>query len=151
MRGWKTPYVVVLTEEERNELNRWVRSTSMPAGLVRRARTILLVSEGKSLAETGHIVGMGGRIVRHWICWFIAKRIEGLKDEAGRDRKPSFPLSSTVVSSHWHDVVMLPSPMRPCGVFRESAAKFNKAGTFPGKKNSACRTLWTTRSDEISE
>jgi hypothetical protein len=90
MRGRKTPCVVVLTEAEQNELSRWVRSPSMPSGLVRRARAILLVSEGKSLSETGRIVGMGRRIVRRWVSRFTAKRIEGLKDKPGRGRKPSF-------------------------------------------------------------
>lgn len=91
MRGRKSFYAVALTEEERKELERWVRSTSMPSGLVRRARAILLVSEGKSLAETGRIVGMGRRIVRRWVSRFTAKRLEGLKDKPGRGRKPSFP------------------------------------------------------------
>lgn len=91
MRGRKSPYVVILTEEERNELNRWVRSPTMPSGLVRRARAVLLVSEGKSLTETGHIVGMGRLVVRRWVCRFIKQRVDGLKDKPGRGRKPSFP------------------------------------------------------------
>lgn len=90
MRGRKSPYVVALTEEEHRELSHWVRSPSRLAGLARRARAILLVSEGKSLAETGRIVGLGRRIVRLWVTRFTAKRIEGLKDKPGRGRKPSF-------------------------------------------------------------
>lgn len=90
MRGRKSPYVVALTDKERNELNRWTRSTSMPSGLVRRAHAILLVSEGKSLAETARIVGVGRRIVRLWVSRFTEKRIEGLKDRPGRGRKPTF-------------------------------------------------------------
>ena len=90
MRGRKSPYVVALTEEERDELYRWIRSPKMQSGLVRRARAILLVSEGKCLSETGRIVGMGRRVVRLWVCRFNAKRIEGLKDKPGRGRKPTF-------------------------------------------------------------
>ena len=90
MRGRKSPYVVLLTEEERNKLNRWLRSSTMPAGLVRRARAILLVAEGKNFAETGRIVGMGRRLVRLWVSRFTAKRIEGLHDQPGRGKKPSF-------------------------------------------------------------
>ena len=90
MRGRKSPYVVALTEEEQNELRRWVRTTSMPSGLARRARAILLVSEGKNIAETGRIVGVGRRIVRLWVSRFVEKRIEGLKDKPGRGRKPTF-------------------------------------------------------------
>ena len=90
MRGRKSPYVVLLTDEQRNELNRWLRSTTMPAGLVRRARAILLVANGKNLAETGRIAGMGRRMVRLWVSRFTVKRIEGLYDQPGRGKKPSF-------------------------------------------------------------
>lgn len=90
MRGRKSPNVVALTEDERNELNRWIRSPTMRSGLVRRARAVLLVSEGKSLAEAGRMVGMGRRIVRLWVCRFNDRRVEGLKDKTGRGRKPSF-------------------------------------------------------------
>jgi transposase-like protein len=90
MRGRKSPNIVVLTEEERNELNRWTRSPTMPSGLVRRARAVLLVSEGKSFSEAGRMVGMGRRIVRVWVCRFNAQRIEGLQEKPGRGRKPTF-------------------------------------------------------------
>ena len=90
MRGRKSPNVVALTEEERSELNRWIRSPTMRSGLVRRARAVLLVSEGKSLSEVGRMVGMGRRIVRLWVSRFNGQRIEGLKDKAGRGRKPTF-------------------------------------------------------------
>jgi hypothetical protein len=90
MRRRQSPYVVLLTEEEHKELNHWLRCTTMPAGLVRRARAILLVSEGKSLSETGRIVGMGRRMVRVWVSRFIAERIDGLYDQPGRGKKPAF-------------------------------------------------------------
>ena len=90
MRGRKSIHVVALAEEERDELKRWLRSPNMPSGLVRRARAVLLVSEGNSLSEAGRMVGMGRRIVRLWVCRFNAQRIEGLEDKPGRGRKPTF-------------------------------------------------------------
>ena len=50
MRGRKSPLVVILPVAERQELERWLRSTTLPAGLVRRARAVLLVAEGHSLS-----------------------------------------------------------------------------------------------------
>ena len=91
MRGRKSPHVIALAEDERNELNRWLRSPTVPSGLVRRARAVLLVAEGKTLTEVGRMVGMGRRIVRLWVCRFNAQRLEGLKDKPGRGRKPVFP------------------------------------------------------------
>jgi hypothetical protein len=75
----------------RKSLSVYSENQHMPSGLVRRARAVLLASEGKSLTETGRIVGMGRLIVRRWVSRFIVKRIEGLKDKPGRGRKPSFP------------------------------------------------------------
>ena len=75
MCGRKSPHVVALTDQERNELNRWTPSISVPSGLVRRAHVILLVSEDKSLAETAQILGVDRRIVRLWVSRFTEKRI----------------------------------------------------------------------------
>ena len=91
MRGQKTSLVVSLTPEERQELERWLRCSTLPAGRVRRARAILLVSEGIPLVETGRRVGMTERNVRKWIQRFLAQRLAGLDDLPRPGRRPSFP------------------------------------------------------------
>ena len=88
--GRHSPLVVVLSPEERQELQHWQRSTSTPAGLVRRAGAILLVSEGLCLSEVARRIGMGRRIVRKWATRFIKDRLAGLSDKPGRGRKPHF-------------------------------------------------------------
>jgi hypothetical protein len=95
MRGRKSPLVVILTVAERQELERWLRSTTLPAGLVRRARAVLLVAEGHSLSETAQLIGFSRKIVRRWVARFLKKRLDGLEDKSGRGRKPVFsPRSS---------------------------------------------------------
>ena len=90
MRGRTTSLVIVLTEEERNQLLRWSRSTSLPAGLVTRAQAIILVAGGLPLSHTAQAVGLTERHVRQWVTRFLEKRLEGLNDLPGRGRKPAF-------------------------------------------------------------
>jgi hypothetical protein len=90
MRGRKTALVIRLTDQERQELQRITRSTSLPAGLVQRAKAILYVSSGMPLKHTGHAVGLTERHVRKWLTRFQEQRLDGLKDREGRGRKPSF-------------------------------------------------------------
>jgi hypothetical protein len=90
MRGRKTALVVLLTDQERQQLTQWVRSTTMPVGLVKRAHTVLLAADGLPLSHIARRVGLTQKHVRQWITRFIKERIAGLSDRAGRGRKPSF-------------------------------------------------------------
>ena len=90
MRGQKTSLIVLLTLEERQQLEHWIRSSTMPAGRVRRARAVLLVSEGIPLVETGRRVGLTERNVRKWVRRFLQKRLVGLDDLPRPGRRPSF-------------------------------------------------------------
>jgi hypothetical protein len=87
MRGRKTPLQLVLTEEQEQELVRYIRNRNMKAGLVRRARVILLMAQTKSITETAKIIGLNRRIVRYWVSRFIVDGVQGLEDKPGRGRK----------------------------------------------------------------
>lgn len=90
LRGRKSALRVVLTDQERSQLLQWSRSTALPAGLVTRAKAILLVADGTPLTHTGKAVGLTEAHVRQWIKRFLEKRLQGLQDLPGRGRKPSF-------------------------------------------------------------
>ncbi len=90
MRGRKTALVVELTDQEAQQLTQWVRSTTMPVGLVKRAHAVLLVAQKVPLKHTAQKVGLTERHVRAWVTRFINQRIPGLSDQPGRGRKPSF-------------------------------------------------------------
>lgn len=91
MRGQKTSLIVLLTSEERQEWEHWVRSPTMPAGKVRRARAVLLVSQGVPLIETGRRVGLAERHVRKWVVRFLCRRLAGLNDLPRSGRPKVFP------------------------------------------------------------
>jgi len=89
-QGRKSNLRIVLTEEERGRMEAWQRSTTVPAGLARRGRIILLRATGLSLSQIGRMVGIDRRHVRKWIKRFLAQRSDGLADKPGRGRKPVF-------------------------------------------------------------
>lgn len=90
MRGRKTSIIVLLTEQEQAQLQRYARSTALPAGLVTRSRAVLGVAEGKPICQVARDVVMTERHVREWARRFIQQRFDGLMDRPGRGRKPTF-------------------------------------------------------------
>lgn len=90
MRGRKSALAVELSEQEEHQLKAWVRSTTLPVGLVKRAHAVLLVAQKVPLKHVGQKVGLTERHVRTWVTRFITERIPGLSDRGGRGRKPVF-------------------------------------------------------------
>jgi Helix-turn-helix domain len=90
MRGRKTSVVVSLSAAERSELEGWQRSTTVRAGLARRARVILLLDEGHSFAAAARICGLTVRNTRKWVFRYLAHGVASLRDKPGRGRKPVF-------------------------------------------------------------
>ena len=62
---------VVLTLEERTELERRLRCTTTPSGLARRSRVILGVADGLPLVEVARLVGMTEKHVRKWTTRYL--------------------------------------------------------------------------------
>jgi len=87
---WKTDLRIELDEGERQELERLQRSLTEPYRAVVRARTILLLAGGMSVSAVAPEVRRGRRIVRKWALRFQKKRLRGLRDLAGRGRRPRF-------------------------------------------------------------
>ena len=91
MRGRKASFVVRLEPAPRADLESMTRSTTLPAGLVRRARLILLLDQGQTtLTAAAAIAGLTVRNARKWVRRFLALGVDGLRDQAGRGRKPVF-------------------------------------------------------------
>ena len=76
MRGRKTSLVVVLTDQERDQLLRWSRSPSLPAGVVTRAQAVWIVAQGMPLSHTAKAVGLTEVHVRQWGKRFLQQRFE---------------------------------------------------------------------------
>ncbi len=90
MRGRKPLFAVRLTLEGRCELERWQRSMTLPVGLVRRARVVLLMAEGHSLTSAARTCGLTQRNARKWVLRFLERGPAGLEDKPRRGHKPVF-------------------------------------------------------------
>src|SRR5216683_6150068 len=67
-----------LTPSERNELRDRLRSRTLPAEDVRRARLILLLARGKSYLTIRQVLGCNPNYISRWKGRFEAERLAGL-------------------------------------------------------------------------
>jgi transposase len=74
---------LVLRAGDREELEGWVRSRSVSAGLAKRARMVLLAADGVGNREIARLVGASPTTVIAWRERYQARGVAGLRD---RDR-----------------------------------------------------------------
>ena len=137
---------VSLTEEERNQLESYVRSRSMPSGLSTRFKIILLAADGMGNKEISENVGLSRASVGKWRKRYSEKGIEGLHDELrpGRprsvsDEKVAALIHKTIKSrpegeTHWSTRTMANeigvSHMTVCRVWQTFGLKPHLRETF---------------------
>jgi transposase len=66
------------------------RKPTAPAGVVRRARAIILLANGHSSVRTAEKVGLSPRHVHKWGQRFLQRGVQGLEDQPRPGRKPKF-------------------------------------------------------------
>src|SRR5258707_9420686 len=86
LRGPQAP-VVVLTDDERDTLERWARRHTSAQALAMRSRIVLACAEGGSNVEVAARLGLHVATVRKWRNRFVDRRLDGLHDEP-RPGKP---------------------------------------------------------------
>ncbi|MDO8637531.1 MAG: IS630 family transposase [Dehalococcoidia bacterium] len=72
--------LIALTDEERTELESWVRKGTMEQRLVRRARIVLESAAGKMNKEIAQMLGIRADTVSQWRNRFSHNRLDGLQD-----------------------------------------------------------------------
>jgi putative transposase len=79
---------LVLSSEEREQLETLVRSRSLPAGLVRRAKIVLHAADGEGNSAIAKRLKLNEATVGKWRRRFVTYRLTGLHDELrpGRPR-----------------------------------------------------------------
>jgi transposase len=79
-----------ISDEERTELERRVRSNTVEARVSKRARIVLLAAEGLSNRAIGERVGMHFNQVGEWRSRFTVDRLAGLLDGDRPGRPPTY-------------------------------------------------------------
>jgi transposase len=78
---------LVLSDEERETLERWARRPNSAQALALRCRIVLACAQGESNIEVARRLGIHDDTVGKWRRRFIARRLDGLHDEP-RPGKP---------------------------------------------------------------
>src|SRR5262245_9168255 len=86
-RGRPTSFKISLTPPQRQTLLAWQRASTVPAGLARRARIILLLVDGVTITAIAAAVGMSRRHTYKWIQRFVQEGLAGLEEQPGRGRR----------------------------------------------------------------
>ena len=72
---------IILTEQERNELEVWVRKPTMERRLADRARIVLEAATGKTTQGIAHSLKMRRGMVSKWRTRFARQHMDGLMDK----------------------------------------------------------------------
>lgn len=82
---------IILTVEESETLQRWIRRTKTGQALARRSRLVLGCAAGKSNSIVASELGVCGHTVGKWRARFLEQRLDGLLDE----KRPGAPRKIT--------------------------------------------------------
>jgi transposase-like protein len=96
---------LVITDEERAELQRRVRAHTTPQRAAKRARVVLLAADGVANRQIAPLIGMHQHTVSQWRHRFEAERLAGLEDRP----RPGRPL----IYGHDTRPTTRPAPGRP--------------------------------------
>jgi transposase len=91
MSGPRSERVIALTTEGRAALDQVTRRPTAAAGLVRRARIVLLVADGVPLDQVARQVGVRPTVVRTWADRYRVGGIAALQDRPRSGRPRTFP------------------------------------------------------------
>jgi hypothetical protein len=86
-----SPYVIVLSEDERKHLESTARRYTAPYSEVVRAKLILLAAEGLENEVISQKLDMPRQVVSTWRKRFYLYRLEGLADQPRSGRPAGFP------------------------------------------------------------
>jgi hypothetical protein len=87
----RSPYEIVLSSEERAELERRVACYTLPHKVVQRAKMILYAAQGLTNVEVARRLETAPEVVARWRRRFHDQRLRGLEDRARSGRPRRFP------------------------------------------------------------
>lgn len=122
--GSASPFVIVLSDEERRELDRRARAYTDPYWRVARARIVLLAAAGMANVEIAARCDTSAQVVHRWRKRFFEQRLAGLED-----RKRSGPPRVFSPLGQRRDQSV---GLRASGDHRSAAVTLEQRGAGPG-------------------
>jgi DNA-directed RNA polymerase specialized sigma24 family protein len=110
----KSPFQIVLSGEERAELERRVTCYTRPHKVVQRAKMILYAADGLSNAEIARRLETAAEVVGRWRKRFFEQRLAGLEDRERAGRPRRFPPGADRRGEG--DRLLAPARARPAAV-----------------------------------
>ncbi|GGJ71328.1 IS630 family transposase [Streptomyces brasiliensis] len=126
---------VVLTDDERETLQRWAKRRTSSQALALRCRIVLACGDGASNTQVGKELGVHPVTVAKWRKRFAADRLEGLVDE------PRPGALRTVSDERVEDVIVKTLESTPAGATHWSTRSMAKA---TGLSQSTVSRIWRT-------
>jgi transposase len=108
---------LVLTDEERDQLQRWARRRKSSQALALRSRIVLACADGADNKTVAARLGCAAATVGKWRSRFVTHRLDGLTDEA----RPGRP--ATITAEQVEDVVVATLESAPANATHWSRAK----------------------------
>ena len=124
---------LVLTDDERDQLQRWTRRHTSAQALALRSRIILACAEGTSSREVAAQLGCNEATVGKWRRRFITDQLDGLNDEP----RPGRPTS--VTAEQVEDVVIATLEATPQNATHWSRSKMAQRS---GLSESTIGRIW---------
>ncbi|MFC2599126.1 MAG: IS630 family transposase, partial [Actinomyces massiliensis] len=90
---------LVLREGDLEVLESWLRATTVPAGLARRARIVLLAAQGVANSRIAQAVGVSVPTVVSWRRRYQAEGVRGLEDAPRSGRPRQVPRERVVAAT----------------------------------------------------
>lgn len=84
------PTEILLSEQERTQLQSWARGRSVAAGLATRSRIVLAAADAETNTAIAHRVGVSRPTVTTWRARFAEHRLSGLTDQPRSGRPRTF-------------------------------------------------------------
>jgi transposase len=124
---------IVLSDDERQTLERWSRRRSSSQALALRCRIVLACGEGLSNVEAGRRLGVHAATVGKWRGRFAKRRLEGLVDEP----RPGAP--RTITDEQVEQVITKTLEETPAGATHWSTRAMARA---TGMSQTAISRIW---------
>ena len=89
----RSPYNIVLTKDEKRELQRRATKYTLPYVVVLRAKMILMAAQGMANDDIARALATRREVGSQWRKRFFQQRLLGLEERPRPGRPPAFPPS----------------------------------------------------------